>query len=115
MVYLINQEAYFDNTKTYSGYYASRANNQAFLIAPQIASDIIDTKSTRLFIPIYNHELNIIKNICGEFEESKKDTEKENRKKRKEWYLKCYAKYNLVFLNQEKIATEYIKYELPFT
>ncbi len=113
--YLVNQKFYFDKTKAYSGYYNSRLNVHEFLIAPQIESDIIDSKITQLFIPIYRYEKNLIKNICTDFEENEKWTNEERRMKKKEWYLTCYDEYHQVFLNGERISTDFIKYSLPET
>jgi hypothetical protein len=107
--YLIIHDTYFDNTRTYPGFYNSSSNNQEFLIAPQIDSDVIQSKFTRLFIPIYKYERSMSKEVCGEVDGSK------SRQEKREWYLDCYSQYHQIYLNDQQINPDFIKYEMPTT
>lgn len=113
--YLVNQEYYFDKTKIYSNYYASKMLNQDFLIAPQIDSDIIESKITLLFIPIYQYELKLIKENCEEFVIDEEWSRIDIKNKRKKWYLECYEEINQVYLNGNKISSDFIKFIQPET
>ena len=115
MPYLVNQEYYFDDTRVYHGYYNSKSDGEEFLLAPQIESDLIDTEVMQLFIPIYKYERQQFKSVCGDYEKDKNKTEEEQRRERKVWYLNCYHTYHQVFLNGEKVVTDFIKYDLPKT
>jgi hypothetical protein len=115
MPYLVNQEYFYDETKVYNGYYASKAEAETFLLAPQIDSDIIESKMMQLFIPVYDYETKMHKGLCGSFEADEESTREERRKAKKAWFLNCYTKYNQVFLNEKGVATEFMKYELPET
>lgn len=71
MLYLVNQEVYFDETKIYNNYYSSRASEPDFLLAPQIDTDIVETKIVQLFVPIYKYELKHLDNACGTYQKNK--------------------------------------------
>jgi len=113
--FLVNQKFYFDKTKIYSNYYKSKSDVKEFLITPQIESDIIESKITPLFIPVYSYEDNLLKNVCAEFEENEKWTDDEESLKKKEWLLNCYTEYHQIFLNGKNITTDFMKYYLPET
>ncbi|CAL2078393.1 conserved membrane protein of unknown function [Tenacibaculum sp. 190524A02b] len=108
ILYLINKDIYFDNTKTYATYYKSNNKNNTFLLTPEIESDIIDKNIIKVFIPIFNHERKQREEICSPFNEDSKIDQKEA-------YLKCYHAYNFVYLNDEKVSVDFLKYYHPRT
>ncbi|MCR9286351.1 MAG: hypothetical protein NXI23_03065 [Bacteroidetes bacterium] len=113
--YLINQEYFFDATKVYHGYYGSESDEEDFLLTPQIESDVMDIGVMQLFIPVYSYELQQVKSVCGEYIKDETKTRKERNREKRAWYLNCYSAYNQVFLNGEKVVTDFKKYNKPKT
>ena len=113
--YLVNQEFYYDSTKVYHDFYKSENNSHNFLIAPQIDADIYEKKIMQLFIPVYKHEFNQLKEPCGKFQENEQLSEKEQKLAEKKWYLNCFNIYHEVFLNEKAVAAEFLKYTMPNT
>jgi len=113
--YLINQEFYFDETMSYAGYYKTENENINFLLAPEIASDMIQSNSLKLFIPVFSHEKKMREKICGNYTIDENKSKSEQRKERRIQSLNCYQKYNQVYLNGTKISPEYMKYSHPKT
>ncbi len=113
--YFINQEHYFDDTRVYHGYYGSKSDEEEFLLAPQIESDIIDKDLVQLFIPIYKHELRRLQASCGDYKKDEDKKEIDQKKEKARWYLNCYKSYHQVFLNEDEIVMDFMKYDLPKT
>ena len=57
----------------------------------------------------------MIRNLDGEFIVDDNLTKKENRIKRRQWYLDRYNQYVEVMFNDKLINPDFIKYELPET
>lgn len=113
--YLISPDSYFDVTKSYPDYYESNNIHNDFLLAPEIESDKVESDVLKLFIPIYSNEKKMRQEICGSIiKNAKKSTSEEKRHKRIQ-YLNCYHKYNFVYINEEKIKVDYLRYNHPRT
>lgn len=108
--YLIGQDYYFDSTKLYSGFYQSENKNTDFLLTPEIQSDLIQSSTIKLFIPIFSHEDKIQEETCGSFKRDENEPRSQNRRKAREFNLACYSTYNQVFLNGKKQNSDFIKY-----
>ncbi len=111
--YLVSQKRLFDTTRAYTGFYTNRNEEGTFLLTPQIDQDIVETDLVRLFIPIFNYELNIITELYGPVPEG--GEEQEDRKKKSKWYLDTYSIYHEVILNGQKINPDFLKFEQPKT
>ncbi|MBW1295079.1 hypothetical protein [Aquimarina litoralis] len=108
ILYLANQEQYFDNTKTYAGYYKNENQEIDFLLTPEIEADVVNKKIVKLFIPIFEHERKLRKNICA-FIYEKNDAPTNERN------LICYHQYNEVYINDKKYEAKFKKYYHPKT
>ncbi len=108
--YLISNDAFFDHTEIYPGYYKNENENLGFLLAPEIKSDIISSNTFRVFIPVYSRERKNQKKVCGEPIEDPNNTKNENKNARLTHSLDCYQKYHHVFLNGERVDIDFMKY-----
>lgn len=107
--YLMSHASFYNTTQVYHGYYESKSDANEFLLTPQISSDIIESSTLRLFIPIYRYERSFYKELCDEIENAL------DRQERRVAYLKCYSEHNLVFLNDKPVETDFMKFELSAT
>ncbi len=116
--YLIVRNNFFDNSTINDGYYKNENENISFLLTPEIESDIIENSTFKLFIPIYKHEKNMRKDICitnkkdndstsliDKIFNKKYQIERANKKGKQK--INCYNKYNHIFLNGQKLTTEF--------
>jgi hypothetical protein len=115
ILYLVTKEVYFDKTEIYAGYYTNENQHMNFLLAPEITSDIVTSKTLKLFIPIFSHEEKMRQNSCGTYKENPYKSRLEQRKERRSRLLDCYKKYHQVFLNNKKIVPDYMRYYHPRT
>ena len=106
--YLIRQDVYYLDQMHVSYYYDQNPDN-SFLITPQIQSDIIESTTVKLFIPIFKNERNYQTDTCGEFNADEELTKKENNGLARKFYLDCYSKYNSVKLNGSPLAVDFLK------
>ena len=113
--YLIRQEAFFDTARAYASFYRTENKDNGFLLTPEIPSDIIDSKAIRLFIPVFNHEKRMRKNICDTYTKDPDKSEAEQRKERRANQLSCYRQYNHVFLNGEEMKVDFLRFTHPRT
>lgn len=113
--YLMNQKAYFDNTKVNASYYASENEENDFLLSPEITTDIIKTTFVKVFIPVFNHERSIRESTCGEYLKDETKSKEEQKRDRSKYYLNCYHMYNFIYVNGEKVIVDFLKYEHPRT
>ncbi|SDW11502.1 hypothetical protein SAMN05444411_10195 [Lutibacter oricola] len=110
--YMINYNDYFDGSRVYSEYYNNENKTNTFLLAPEINSDKIKEKSIKLFIPVFNHERKMRKEICDT--ENLKNSD-ESKKEARVRLLKCYRKYHKVLVNGKKEEVVFMKYNHPRT
>jgi len=117
ILYLIlkGKDISFDQTKIYPGYYKIDNENVAYLLTPEIASDMIKDNILKVFIPIFKHEKKMSKNICSAYAEDTNKSKNEQRNERRLYDLNCYQTYNQVYLNDKKVASDFIKYNHPKT
>ncbi len=108
--YLIQYENYFDANKTYSEYYKSSNHENYFLLAPEIESDKITSKAMQVFIPVFDHEIKTRETICDEYNNDSSKEKKEQRQDRAEYLLECYKKYIHVYINDNKVAVDFLRY-----
>ncbi|MFK7812939.1 MAG: hypothetical protein AB8B59_10620 [Maribacter sp.] len=113
--YLISQDNMFNATQTYSGYYQTENESNNFLLSPEIASDIIQSNTTRLFIPIFSHDEKFEEKVCKDPEIDENASELQQRMQKKTQYLECLSTYNKVFLNNKELNIDFLKYNHPKT
>ncbi|NRD20222.1 hypothetical protein HNV08_09190 [Winogradskyella eckloniae] len=104
-----------DELKIYPSYYASENTSSTFLLAPEIASDVIKSKVIKVFIPIFDNEKRLREGTCETYKEDENLTKSEQRKASSLSFLNCYKTYNTVFLNDEKVDADFLKYKHPVT
>lgn len=114
--YLLNSERKLDLTKMEMHYYQNQATKKNFLLTPQIESDIVSGNVLKLFVPIFNHEINILEVSCTlndlEYPELPKDEESQLIKKA---YLNCYNNQIQIYLNNIPIDINFLKTSHPTT
>lgn len=104
-----------DKTQIYKGYYQTENDDVDFLLTPEISSDIIQESILKVFIPIYKYEKNLAKETCDTYVENMDLTRNEQRVEKWNSVLNCYQKYNLVYLNDDKVPVDFLKYNHPKT
>ncbi len=114
LFHLIKPNPFYSDTM-YQEYYGNQNRQSDFLLAPEITSDIIDTKVMKLFIPIYKNERKQQEQFCGSFEGNDRLNREERKLQIREKYLDCYRKYHRLFLNGEKIQVDFMKQDHPVT
>ncbi|WP_339664658.1 hypothetical protein [Maribacter arcticus] len=106
--YLIKQDVHYADQMHLSYYYDQNPDN-FFLVTPQIQSDIIEGKTVKLFIPIFNNERNYQDNACGEYVDDKQLEMVKNKILARKFYLECYHKYHTVKLNGAIVNINFLK------
>ena len=96
-------------------YYESENENNTFLLTPEITSDLVKSDVMKIFIPIFDNEKKMREAICETYVEDTNKSKEEQRRERRLNSLKCYHKYNIIYLNDKKIAVDYLKYTHPRT
>jgi len=104
-----------DKLKIDPNYYASENTKNTFLLAPEIASDIIKSKVIKVFIPILDNEKKLREGTCETYKEDDNLTKAEQRKASSLNFFNCYKTYNTVFLNDERVGVDFFKYKHPRT
>ncbi|ARV15214.1 hypothetical protein [Polaribacter sp. SA4-12] len=104
-----------DYSKPFSSFYKTENKDIDFLLTPQLESDVVTTKLTKLFIPIFEHERNSFQKNCPEFEDDDTKTRNENRIKGWQNKLDCYNNYHQILINDKIIEIDFNKYYHPKT
>ena len=104
-----------NTTRLDPNYYESENTKNTFLLTPEIQSDIIKSDVLKIFIPIFDNEEKMRESTCDTYIEDANKSKVEQRRERRLNQINCYSKYNLIFLNDEKIAVDYLIYTHPRT
>lgn len=107
--YLIINDASTDASRVYNEFYATHNEHLDYLLGPEIPSEIITEDAINLFIPVFDHETDIMGKDC---ELSKFDTMgKDNASRQARWKanLDCYSNRISVFLDDEEIQVPLLK------
>ncbi|HPN69916.1 MAG TPA: hypothetical protein PLZ32_10370 [Saprospiraceae bacterium] len=115
LFYLVRKDYFFDELKTYAGYYHSENENIDFLLSPEINSDIISTQVLKLFIPVFTHEGKKQDAFCGDIERKNGLLKEEELKRLRSERIDCYSKYHQISLNDQAIKTDFLRYVHPKT
>lgn len=108
--YLVNYSNQLDNTKIHSSFFADKNINQDFLFTPEISSNIVKESTIEIFIPIFEHEIKLFKNVCEiEMSDNVGDKEPEERTSIRKAYLKCYQSQNKIFIDNINVSTNFLK------
>jgi len=115
--YLIKKGAGKPNDKTeiLQGFYKTENENLDFLLTPELSSDIIEGNTLKLFIPIFRYEKAMRENICGKYSKDNKKTRNEQRIDKWEFNFNCFKKYHKLYLNNRKVAADFMKYNHSIT
>lgn len=108
--YLLNYAKEQDVTKVQSSFFADNNLHNNFLLTPEINASVITESNIQLFIPIFEHELKLLKNTCG-IEESEivGNKEPEERTRIRKMYLECYQNQHKVFINGTPVSIQFLK------
>jgi hypothetical protein len=113
--YLIGATTYYDETKVYSEYYATENTNNTFLLAPEIESDKITSSLVKVFIPIYTNEKRRREGVCERFISDENNSKSVERQNKRIHFLDCYKKYHQVYIDEELVSADFLKYTHPRT
>lgn len=89
--YLINNDREVDKSRVYGNYYGTNNEEVGFILTPEIQSDIISDNAIKLFIPLFNHETNIMDKQCELSSSGLNMEDKAERQKKWLANLVCYA------------------------
>lgn len=103
--YLINKNSIIEGQ-----YYESSNQNNNFLLTPEIESDIIESKYVKVYIPVFKKERKMRDEFCGVFEVDDNNTRVVRRKNQRQYTLECYHKYNRIYVNDEPITVDFMRY-----
>tara|TARA_R110002074_G_scaffold86875_1_gene191756 strand:- start:32482 stop:33804 length:1323 start_codon:yes stop_codon:yes gene_type:complete len=106
--YLIQQDVHYADQMHLSYYYDQNPEN-SFLVTPQIQSDIIEGKTVKLFIPIFNNERNYQDKTCGEYVDDEQLDMVDNKILARKFYLDCYQKYHKIKVNGATVNVDFLK------
>lgn len=104
-----------DYSKPFSSFYKTENKDIDFLLTPQLETDVVTAKLTKLFIPIFENEQKSFQKNCPEYDDDDKKTRNENRIKSWQSKLDCYQIYNQVIINDKIIEVDFNKYYHPKT
>ncbi|KAB1153388.1 hypothetical protein F7018_17130 [Tenacibaculum aiptasiae] len=109
-LHLISKNKRYDSTRTYADFYKSDNEKNDFLLTPEIESRKVTSNTLELFIPVYEYELKIRKENCGDYQEDDKKSDIEQKEARIQHLLDCYKSYNIVSLDGKKLDVEFLRY-----
>lgn len=110
-MYLFAQDRYFDSTEADSRFYLDKSQEQSFLLAPQLPSDVIEQPLIELFIPVYRSESRFYKQNCQTLVDAEDAEFIEVRKA----YLDCYKQHHQILINGVTVEADIIKAAHPIT
>lgn len=110
MSYLFKKELLDDTTQANPQYYQPNNQRVTFLLVPEISSDIIKEKATRLFVPIFKSEKrSISKNCILLNNDDLKDSDITQAK------LTCYSKNHIVSIDDITLQPQFSTLYHPIT
>ena len=113
LLYLINTDSSYNESKLYNHYYRSSYEGGDFLLGPQIDSEVMNEPLLRLFIPIYSYESKIVTKMYGEVKRDDTLSEKEGSVKKRKAYIERYTKYHSVKVDGNEIPISFKRYTHP--
>ncbi len=108
-LYFLSDDYYADETKIFSEFYAHNNEDVPFLIAPEIGSEILQSQTTTLFIPIFSYEKRFSRPLCDQVFTDRKDRKKSLLK------MDCYHHYHQVNLNGNPLSPSFKRMTHPLT
>lgn len=78
-----------------------------------IESELIKGKMMKVFVPIFNNEDVVYSAYCGDYIGQENLDRDQNRRQARQFYVDCYNKYHRVSINEEIVATDFIKHTHP--
>jgi len=108
--YLLNYSYIQDTTKFHSSYYANNNIKEDFLFTPEIDSDVFDESTIKLFIPLFKHEIKLLKNTCEiDVSDNVSNKKEKERNRIRNLYLDCYQKQNKIFIDDKPVQISFLK------
>jgi hypothetical protein len=96
-----------DKSRIYNFYYSNNNLQKSLLLAPEIETEFIKSKSSKLFIPIFDHEISKYEKHCGL---DKLPTSNEEQKSEgRQAYLNCYEQNHAIFIDEKPISSKFFK------
>ncbi len=108
--YLLTHSRAQDLTKLNSSFFAQNNLEENFILTPEINSDVLTESTISLFIPLFRHEIKLLKNSC-EIEESDNVGNKDEQERNliRKTYLNCYQNQNRVFIDDKPVQINFLK------
>lgn len=116
VLFLMGLNKHLDTTKANEFYYSTNNGENKFLLAPEIQTDLIESKATQVFIPIFDNEISKLETVCGL--STNRDFKKSSPAKRnqiRESYLNCYSETHRIVLNENPVEVQFLKTDHPIT
>ncbi|GJM35713.1 MAG: hypothetical protein DHS20C18_47140 [Saprospiraceae bacterium] len=102
--YFFKLDTRFDRSVFYN--YEDQLEDNRYILHPIIASEKITGSQLKVFIPISQREEASIDKLCGEFEESEKLDDDENREKERIFELDCLRRYYHFYINDQVLSSK---------
>lgn len=116
VLFLLGANTNLDSNKAYEFYYGTNNLEHKFLLTPEIQTDLISSKAIEVFIPIFDHEISKLEEICGLKTDSKfKKPSDEERNKVRQAYLNCYSETHCIVLDEKQAEVTFLKTDHPIT
>ncbi|MGB3143040.1 MAG: hypothetical protein WBB24_02955, partial [Maribacter sp.] len=114
--YLLRFDKGQDITRIQPAFYSDNNLNEDFLFTPEISSDLVETSTLKVFIPIFEHEVKMMKIDCGiEVSDKVGNKEAEAREKIRKQYLDCYQNQTQVQVDGQSVEVKFLKTDHPIT
>ena len=116
LFYMTNSVISDDVSMNHPFFYSTNNTNKSFLLHPEIETDVIEKKTTKLFIPIFDNEVSYFKKLCNlEKPGNIFNSDKESIQKAKTAYLECYEKNHSVLIDGKEVDLDFLKYDHEVT
>jgi len=109
VMYLLTSDLKSDSSRAYSNYYSINNDDKKFLLSPEIQSDIIVNSTVKLFVPLFEHETNLIEKNCELLNQEFDNFDDDSRQEKQIANLNCYAPRIKASLNGKEIAIDFLK------
>ena len=109
ILYLANNNKYYNSTKVYASFYKEDNINNTFLLSPEIASDKVTSEVLKIFIPVFKHEKDLRTAPCDTLQIGKEATSDIKRSIQTDNFLNCIDTYYQLFIDDKKITVDFLR------
>lgn len=101
LLYLINTEKYFVSQRVQPFYYQENNVDSGLLLQPELSKLLQDKSTMSVFIPVFAHQRKVYREVCDSKDKTTNTNEKRN-------YVDCYKQHYTIFLDNTKVAIDYL-------